>query len=114
MAIAEFQRAQITKRLADYCEQRVPPAARDQVRLDFRISARDVVLFEARPRFDRPVEWLEHPVAKFRWVASHNEWRLYCQFRDLNWHEYEPLFAAPDFDTLLGEVDDDPTGIFWG
>ncbi len=114
MAISEFQREHVAKRLADYCERRVPPDVRDQVRLEFRIGPRDVELFEVRPQFDNPAAWLEHPVAKFRWVASHREWRLYCQFRDLRWHEYEPRFAAGDFDTLLAEVDRDPTCIFWG
>ena len=114
MAISEFQQQHVAKRLTDYCEQRVPPHVRDQVRLEFRIGPRHVELFEVRPRFDNPAEWREHPVAKFRWIASHREWRLYCQFRDLRWHEYEPNFAAGDFDTLLAEVDRDPTGIFWG
>jgi hypothetical protein len=29
-------------------------------------------------------------------------------------HEYQPLHEAADFETLLGEVDADPTCIFWG
>ncbi len=114
MALSEFQQQHVAKRLTDYCERRVPAHVRDQVRLEFRIGPRAVELFEVRPRFDNPAEWLEHPVAKFRWVATQREWRLYCQFRDLRWHEYEPHFAASDFDTLLAEVDQDPTAIFWG
>ena len=114
MAISDLQRRNVGKRLTEYCERRVPPSVRDEVRLEFRIDPQAVELFEVRPRFDNPAEWAEHPAAKFRWVATAHEWRLYCQFRDLRWHEYEPRFAASDFDTLLAEVDRDPTGIFGG
>ena len=80
----------------------------------FRISGSDVVLFETRPVWDNPTEWMEHPVAKFRYNATRELWQLYCQFRDLKWHSYEPLRAAGSFEILLREVDRDPTGIFWG
>jgi len=114
MALSDIQRADITKRLTEYCDAKVPERVRDRVRLCFRIGASDVVLFEERPRFNRPKEWGEENVAKFRYVASRREWRLYCVFRDLRWHKYEPLPSASDFDTLLAEVDEDPTCIFWG
>ena len=114
MALSDIQRADITKRLTEYCDAKVPERVRDQVRLCFRIGASDVVLFEERPRFNRPKEWGEENVAKFRYVASRREWWLYCQYSDLKWHEYRPRFAAARFQTLLQEVDEDPTGIFWG
>ena len=114
MALSEFQRARVGKLLREYCEARVPERARDKVRLEFRLGKHDVVLFEERVHYLPPHEWYEIPIAKFRYVASHREWRLYCQFSDLRWHEYEPRFSADDFDTLLEEVDEDPTGIFWG
>jgi len=53
-------------------------------------------------------------VAKFKYVGTQGRWRLYCQHRDLRWHSYEALPAAPSFEKLLDEVASDPTGIFWG
>jgi hypothetical protein len=114
MALSELQRARVTKRLTEYCDNKIRPDVRDRLRLGFRLEASDVVLFEERPRFDRPREWQQDDIAKFRYVASRRQWRLYCQFRDLKWHEYKPRFTAPSFEELLQEVDQDPTGIFWG
>ena len=114
MAFTDLQRAKLTRTLSALCARRVPVHVRDRVRLEFRIGRGDVVLFEARPSFRPPHEWQEHDVAKFRFVGAANEWRLFCQFRDLKWRAYQPLPSAPDFDTLLAEVDRDPTGIFWG
>jgi len=114
MALSELQRAQVSRRLSDYCESRVPLRVRDQVRLSFRLAPHHVELFEERPRYDAPEIWMEHSIAKFRYVASRREWWLYCIRRDLRWHRYEPFPLARDFDKLLDEVDEDPTGIFWG
>jgi len=112
--LPEPQRARISELLTDYCEATVPRRVRDKVRLSFRINGNVIDLFELRPRFQAPSQWQEESIARFRYVQSRRVWRLYCQYRDLRWHEYEPRFEAPSFDELLTEVDDDPTGIFWG
>ncbi len=114
MALSEIQRIQVTKRLAAFCDARVPPSVRDKVRLGFRIKGGEVLLFEERPAFHPPHEWEAMPVAKFKYVGTQRLWRLYCQHRDLRWHAYEALPAAQTFGKLLDEVATDPTGIFWG
>jgi hypothetical protein len=114
MPIAETQSLRATRLLTGYCEQKIRPDVRDKVRLNFRVEPTGIVLFEQRPRFRGRSEWIEEPIAKFRYVTSRREWQLYCQHADLKWHTYERLPAAKDFDDLLVEVEDDPTGIFWG
>lgn len=114
MALSEIQHADVTRRLRAFCAARVPPHARNQVRLGFRIEGNAVSLFEERPSFRRPAEWGESAVAKFRWVASRKVWQLFCRFRDGRWRGYEPFLESPTFAKLLDEVAADPTGIFWG
>jgi DUF3024 family protein len=112
--IPEPQRTRIAELLTDYCEATVPQHVRDKVRLSFRMEGNVIDLFELRPAFQAPRKWQEEGVARFRYVQSRGVWRLYCEFSDLRWHEYEPFFEARTFDELLTEVDRDPTGIFWG
>ena len=114
MAISDLQRASIAQQLTEYCAPHPRPEVRRQLRHGFELGSHDIVLFEERPGFDRPREWLRQDVARFRWFQSRREWQLYCQFRDLKWHLYEPRPSAKRFETLLAEVDADPTGIFWG
>ncbi|MGH7712880.1 MAG: DUF3024 domain-containing protein [Gemmatimonadaceae bacterium] len=114
MAIPESQRRAISRLLSDYCAPHPRAAIRRQLRHGFEISPHHIVLFEKRPHFDRPQDWLRLDVAKFRWYQSRREWHLYCQFRDLKWYIYEPRPWARRFETLLAEVEKDPTGIFWG
>src|SRR5438132_8927776 len=111
MALSEAQRTEVTGRLVAFCESRVPVRVRDKVRLSFSIEHNEVILFEVRPAFLPPHEWRELPIAKFRYVGTQKVWRLYCQRRDLRWHEYDDLPEASDFADLLDEVDADPTGI---
>ena len=113
MALSDLQRAHVAKKLQAVAD-RVPKHVRDKLRIEFRFGPSDVVLLENRPYFRDPNRRVEHEVAKFRYVAAADEWRLFCQFRDLKWRAYQPLPSAPDFDTLLDEVNRDPTGIFWG
>ena len=102
MALSEFQQAQVTKRLTAFCDSRVPPAMRDKLRIGFRITGSEVVLYEERPEFHAPDEWREMLSAKLRYVATQGGWRLYCQHRDRRWHAYEAPPEAPSLAKLLG------------
>jgi hypothetical protein len=112
VALTEIQKAQIDKLLTPYCAKRVPAPVRSKVRVGYRIDGNAVVLYEERPAFQPPHNWQEMVVAKFIYVGTRREWRLYCQHRDLKWHAYQALPASSSFAKLLDEVD--PTGIFWG
>jgi len=114
LALTEVQKAQVDKLLTAYCAKRIPPAFQSKVRVGYRIAGNAVILYEERPAFRPPHAWQEMVVAKFTYVGTQREWRLYCQHRDLRWHAYQALPAAPSFAKLLDEVDADPTGIFWG
>jgi hypothetical protein len=113
MAFSQIERARLKTFLNTWVEE-VPVRVRDELRHAYQIGSSDVVIFERRPRFEKPSEWHDSEVAKFRYVKAANEWRLYCQFRDLKWHAYEPLPSARTFEELFAEVRRDPTGIFWG
>jgi len=70
MALSDTQQADVTRRLNALCEARVPPAARGEVRVGFRMRGAEVILFEERPGFQPPEEWREQAVAKFRYVGT--------------------------------------------
>jgi hypothetical protein len=114
MAIPDLQRKQIERALDDYCND-VPDRVRHLLRYVYEIGPNSVELFEERPPWDgRGTEWMRHPIAKFRYVAKREVWELFCVYRDLKWHRYEPLPSAGRFQLLLDEVERDPTCIFWG
>jgi hypothetical protein len=87
---------------------------RDKVRLKYKIRGNSVTLFEERPTFTDPGLWIDIKLAQFRFDPSDGQWTLYYADRNSRWHLYFGIESTKAFDTLLNEVDDDPTGIFWG
>jgi hypothetical protein len=114
MAIPKADLERISRILDAYCEASVPPHVRDKVTMGFSVKGSAVTLFERRPTFGSPSQWHEEPAARFRYNATTGFWSLYCMYRDLKWHSYGNRRPAKRFETLLAEVDADPTGIFWG
>lgn len=87
---------------------------RDRVRLEYRIKGHDVILFETRPDWLAPDQWMECSIAKFKFVHSAGEWRLFWMPRDLKWHRYLELPASDGLAALVREVDEDPVCCFFG
>ena len=104
------------RRLEAYCEQRVPKRVRHQVRLEVQISGYTLTLIERRAPWTPDIgqEWTTCPIARFRHVKKTGLWTLFCRNRNLRWWQYPDTEATTDFKELLAEVDEDPTGIFWG
>lgn len=100
--------------LEEFCEQRTPLVVRDQVALQFRIEGQSIILYERRPHFQDPREWVENLVAKFRYWKQRDEWSLYWRDRNAKWHLFEPLESAKELQVLIDEVARDRTAIFFG
>jgi len=104
----------VEARLSKYCRDRVPEAVLDKVRMTLKIQGNNVTLLEQRPTFLNPDKWVDICVAQFRYDHDKNEWTLYCADRNSKWHLYSHIDPNESIDVLLQEVDDDPTGIFYG
>jgi pimeloyl-ACP methyl ester carboxylesterase len=113
VALPELTRKRVDNQLKAYCERRVPPHARDQVRMSYAIRGDRVTLHEERVAFDQPGTWIKIPIAQLR-LSDSGEWALYCCDRNTRWFLYRHAEPARDIGALLGAMDDDKTGIFWG
>ena len=100
--------------LSKYCEKRVPMEVRNKLRLSFKIRGNSVTLLEERTAFRRPDDWIEVPIAQFRYNPKENLWMLYCRDRNRKWHIYEYCKPHSDIQALLKSLEDDTIGIFWG
>jgi len=98
-----------------YCEQRIPPHALDQVRLEAVVSRGAVTIVERRApwREDYGPEWTARGIARLRYTGTRGEWALYWSDRNARWHRYDLIDPAPQVTNLLDEIDRDPTCIFW-
>ncbi|MGQ0665577.1 MAG: DUF3024 domain-containing protein [Nitrospiraceae bacterium] len=114
MAFSELELKRIEQTVGEFCKKRSPPHLKDKLRLEYLVKGQDVVIFERRPRWDNPKEWIESPVAKLKFVRSANKWRLYWQRADLKWHEYPGPSSSDRINDLVQEIDADPLACFFG
>ncbi len=113
MALSEFTRKLVEKKLGHFCLEKIPEMHRHRVKLVFAIENDTVTLFEERPLYCDPLSWVRTGVAHFRFDEQTCEWALYFPDRDLQWRLYY-LNPKSDFEVLLREVDEDPLQVFWG
>ena len=114
MPIPETLRASVDKDLAAFCDRKFPLHVRDRVWATYKWRGDSVTLFEWRPLFDRPQESVDIKVAQFRYEAVRGFWSLFCADRNGKWHRYDAFPSSKRISDLLEEVNEDPTGIFWG
>lgn len=114
MALSAFEKKRVEKIFAEYCEQKVPPDIRDQVRIEFQIKSDEVCLLESRPVWDDPSRWTSMKVARFKKDHKTETWQLFWADRNDRWKPYPPLPYHRDIEKLLDEVEKNETGAFWG
>ncbi|HZA20967.1 MAG TPA: DUF3024 domain-containing protein [Actinomycetota bacterium] len=97
--------------------EKIPPHARDEVRIEVDVDERSVTILECRPPWDPErigPRWTRSPVARLRYMRSRRAWTLYWPDRNSKFHVYELIQPTADIGALLDEIDRDPTSIFWG
>lgn len=114
MAFNQIELKRIETTVGMFCHKRSPAHLKDKVRLEYSIKGHEVVLYERRPRWDNPREWMDSPVAKLKFIRSAGKWRLYWQRADLKWHEYPGVLSSEDLAEWVAEIDADPLACFFG
>jgi hypothetical protein len=101
-------------RVRRHCQRRVPPHARDQVRLETVVRGSTITIIERRVpwRHDFGPEWSRLKIAQLRY--HYGSWTLHWANRNGRWLPYSDLAPSPRLDDLLTEIDRDPASAFWG
>lgn len=115
MALSEVERHKVEVEVGRFVESHRPPEnIREQLDIGFKLENQSIVLFEIRPRWDKPEEKMEHPVAKATYSRAQQIWKVYWMRSDLKWHRYEPAPSAEQLADFLTLVDEDEHACFWG
>jgi len=114
LPLPELLRKSVEKRLAEYCQARIPDHVKDKIRLTFEFRGNNLTLFENRPYFLDPNTWTKSKVAQFRFDPKRKLWSLFCCDRNDRWHNYTYAEPANSLESLIMALDEDEAGIFWG
>jgi hypothetical protein len=102
------------ERIKRFCADQSPAEHADKVRVVYKVRGKSVTISESRPPWDgRGTEWTNQPVAQVRYWPEENKWSLHWSDRNSKWHPYE-LIHPGSLSSLLLEIQQDPTCIFWG
>jgi hypothetical protein len=109
--IPDFALRQIER----WCAQHVPARLQDQIRVECKRRAQSVMIVEGRAPWSPAIgpDWTEQKIAQLR-LGADGRWSVYWADRSGRWRTYPD---APPADTpvpLLGEIDRNPNGAFWG
>lgn len=110
MPLPEIEQYRVDKLFKSFCEKRVPPHSRDQVRMSYKVTGSKVILIESRPHFQDLSIWIEMPIAQFEYSAATKAWSLYAYDRN----DKRKPYSKGSLEQLIQDVDQDLTGIFWG
>jgi len=114
VAFDELELKRIDKTVGEFCRRRTNSLYADKLRFVYEVDGHAVSIYEERPPWDGVGEWTRMGVARFRFVRTRGEWRLYWMRRDLKWHPYEPDAATTDLAAFVKVVETDKYGAFFG
>ncbi len=97
-------------RVREYCEEKSPEHLTDRIRIEYRVRGRTVTIVQHELFME---DWLDLMVARMKYDPGAERWTLYWPDRNGRFHRYEDLPPGSIW-SALGEIDDDPFGIFWG
>lgn len=103
-------------RVQRWCADRTPEELVSEMRVECDVAPRHLTIVDRRPPWTAAAgtEWSSVPVARLRYTAADAAWTLYWADRNSNFHVYDRVRASRHIQTLLDEIERDPTCIFWG
>jgi hypothetical protein len=101
------------EKLRRSCNKRVPDKLVDELCLAVTVRGRRVSIHECRPPYLGTGEWTSMSIAQIRYEGE-GLWTLYFGDRYGKWTEYLDLERCQPIDVIIAELEDDPTGVFWG
>lgn len=114
MPLDDSTKLDIRKRMDQYCDEQVPAHAKGDFRLSWRFWKDSVILYEERKTYAIRSHWTKMKVARIIYEAELRGWTLWAYDRNDKPMYYMDLAAGESLETVLAEIAQDPTGIFWG
>ena len=78
MAINTFQTLNVIEAMENFLSRIRPPEdIRHQLDIGYKIEQQSIIVFEIRPKWNKPDIILEHSIAKATYVKSKNNWTIF-------------------------------------
>jgi hypothetical protein len=94
VAFDETELRRIDRHVGGLCRDRQQPGYRDHLEFIYENSGHNVSIYEVRPGWGDPSAKTKMGIARFKFIRSKGEWRLYWMRRELKWHRYDEAGAT--------------------
>ena len=115
MAIETLQTLDVIEVMENFIDKKRPPEhIRNKVDLSYKIEDQSVIVFEIRPRWNKPEVIMECNIAKATFIKNKNQWSIFWQRSDLKWHSYTEAPTVSTLKDFVKLVEEDKLHCFWG
>ncbi|MBT4090763.1 MAG: DUF3024 domain-containing protein [Deltaproteobacteria bacterium] len=114
MALSDSEKQRVEELLREFCQNRIPPHVRAQIKLFHTIRGNDVKIFESRPHWQNREKWTEMPIARLKYDPKSLSWGLYWPRANGKWEKYPDFKSTNNLKKIIEEIDTDPNHVFWG
>lgn len=116
MAWSEFEQHRFNAVLRRFCEEHTSPEIRHKLSYEFQLNAaqQSVEICEVRPHFQQPEIKIHSPVARFSFVKTSKQWKLYWMRGNGKWFRYETDAPMASIEDVLSVINTDQYGCFFG
>ena len=115
MALNLKNTVDIIETMENWMERIRPPHnIRSKLDICYKIDNQSIILFEIRPAFRNPLQFIEIPFAKVTYVKTENIWKVYWMRSNKKWIQYEPRPRVKNLKAFIKLVDDDEYHCFKG
>lgn len=115
MAINTFQTLNVIEAMENFLSIIRPPEdIRHQLDIGYKIEQQSIIVFEIRPKWNKPDIILEHSIAKATYVKSKNNWKIFWMRSNLKWDSYTPQPTVKTIEEFTIIVGEDKHYYFWG
>ena len=84
MAIDILQTLDVIEAMENFIARKRPPEhIRPKLDIGYKIEDQSIIVFEIRPKFEKPEEKRETPMAKTTFVKTKNHWKIFWMRADL-------------------------------
>lgn len=101
-------------RIRGWCEKRSPQNSKSELVIEPEFDGDDAHVLERRAPWQPDGQWSSLRAATLHYEPSGMTWALRAYDSDERSRPYTRRGLGTSLDDVLDELDDDPTGLFWG
>ena len=114
MGFNDIELRRIEKVVGGFCRSRVPDHLMAKIKVFYEIRGYEVRILESRQFSGKGHEWVELPIARFKYDPDGFKWDLFWRRASGRWMKCPDFEPTNRLQSLIDEIKEDYHRLFWG